>query len=567
MNNRVPLLLSLGILCCGSTQLLAQETPILPDTLPLPKPTPETPTPSAPPVTPLDINPFRLPSGIDPQADSAIILTPSRFIFQGNTLFTDEQLQVVVSEFIGKPISVGELFQLEEAITQLYVSEGYLNSGAIVADTGAEIDPSNAEITLQIIEGKVSEVEITGARRLENYVRARVNPVTKGVLREQEIQETLRWLQIDPLIKGLNVQLRPGQNAGQAILALAVEPAKPLAVEVFANNNRSPSVGTFERGATTAYRNVTGLGDIFSLTYRNSTGSNVINANYTVPINIKNGTLSASFTYGDNDITEEPFDLIDLNTNAIQYELSYRQPILRKISGEQIQEFALGVSLSRLESDESILGTPFPLTEGADNTGQTNSTVLRFIQEFANRDQNDSIILRSQFNIGLPISTRNADLFGDGFFVAWRGQTLWVHQFSKLTWINRAGVQFADGPLIPSEQFSLGGVSTIRGFRQDGVTRDSGLFMSSELRVPLVSGDSGTLQIVPFIDIGHAFNQGDRFLPNQSQTLASVGLGLRYDLADSLSARIDYGIPLLNRSDRRPTLQEEGLHFSVSWRF
>ncbi|QUY45966.1 ShlB/FhaC/HecB family hemolysin secretion/activation protein [Acaryochloris marina] len=240
---------------------------------------------------------------------------------------------------------------------------------------------------------------------------------------------------------------------------------------------------------------------------------------------------------------------------------------MRKISGQQIQEFALGVSLSRLESDESIFVTPFPLTEGADNTGQTNSTVLRFIQEFANRDQNDSIILRSQFNIGLPIATRNADLFGDGTFFAWRGQTLWVHQFSKFTWVNRAGVQFADGPLIPSEQFSLGGVSTIRGFRQDGVTRDSGLFVSSELRVPLISGDSGTLQIVPFIDIGHAFNQGDRFLPDQSQTLASVGLGLRYDLGDSLSARIDYGIPLLNRSERRPTLQEEGLHLSVSWRF
>lgn len=567
MNNRLPLLLGLGILCCGPMQSLAQEAPILPDTLPLPEPTPEIPIPSAPPVTPLDINPFRLPSGIDPQADTSIILTPKRFIFQGNTLFTDQQLQSAVAAYIGKPISVGELFQLEETITQLYINEGYLNSGAIIATTGAEIDPTNAEITLQIIEGKVSNIEITGAKRLENYVSARVNPVTKGVLREQEIQETLRWLQIDPLIEGLNVQLRPSQNAGHAILALAVEPAKPLAVEVFANNNRSPSVGTFERGASVAYRNVTGLGDIFNLTYRNSTGSNVVSANYDVPVNIKNGILSVSFTYGDNDITEEPFNLIDLNTNAIQYELSFRQPIHRKISGEQIQEFALGVSLSRLESDESILGIPFPLTEGADETGQTNATVLRLFQEFANRDQNDSLILRSQLNIGLPIGTRNADLFGNGTFLALRGQALWAHQFDSLTWVNRAGIQFADGPLIPSEQFSLGGVSTVRGFRQDGVTRDSGLFVSSELRVPLVSGDSGTLQMVPFIDIGHAFNQGDRFLPNESQTLASVGLGLRYDLGNRLSARIDYGIPLLNRSDRRPTLQEEGLHLSVSWRF
>lgn len=567
MNTKLPLLIGLGILCCSPAQLLAQEAPILPNTLPLPEPTPEIPRPPAPPITPLDINPFRLPSGIDPQADPSAILTPNRFIFQGNTLFTDEQLQAVVSDYIGKPISVGELLQLEEAITQLYVNEGYLNSGATIASTGAEIDPTDAEITFQIIEGKVSAIEITGADSLEKYIRNRVTPATKGVLREQNIQEALRWLQIDSLIRGINVQLRPGQDAGQVILSLTVEPAKPFVVEAFANNNRSPSTGTFERGATAAYRNVSGLGDIFSLTYRNSTGSNVIGANYAVPINIKNGTLSASFTYGDNDITEKPFNLIDLNTNAIQYEISYRQPIHRKISGEQIQEFALGATLSRLESNESLLGIPFPLTEGADDTGQTNSTVLRLTQEFANRDRNDSIILRSQFNIGLPIDTRNADLFGDGTFFAWRGQALHAHQFSKFTWVNRGGVQFADGPVIPSEQFSLGGVSTVRGYRQDGVTRDSGLFFSSELRIPLVSGSAGTLQLVPFIDIGHAFNQGERFLPNESQTLASLGLGLRYDLTDRISARIDYGIPLLNRLDRRPTLQEEGLYLSVSWRF
>lgn len=566
MNIELPVLVGVGILCCSPTQLLAQEAPILPDTLPLPKPTPEAPPPSAPPITPLDINPFVLPSGIDPEGDPSVILTPKHFIFQGNTLFTDEELQAVVAEYIGKPIKVGELLQLEEKITQLYVGEGYLNSGAIIANTGIEIDPSNAEITIKIIEGRVTGIEIAGAKRLEKYIRARVNPVIKGVLREQDILEALRWLQIDPLIVGIKAQLRPGPNAGQAILFLTVEPAKPLIVEVFANNNRGPSVGTFERGAAAAYRNVTGLGDIFSLTYRNTTGSNLIGATYSVPVNIKNGTIGLSFIYGDNDITEKPFNQIDLNTNAIQIEASFRQPILRKISGEQIQEFALGASLSRLESNESLLGIPFPLTEGADGEGQTNSTILRLFQEFANRDRNDSIILRSQFNLGLPIATRNSDRFGNGSFFSLQGQALWTHQFSNFTWVNRGGVQLADGPVIPSEQFSLGGVSTVRGYRQDGVTRDSGLFFSSELRIPIVSIASGTLQVVPFVDVGHAFNQGQRFLPDESQTLASVGLGLRYDLTDRLSVRVDYGIPLLNRPDRRPTLQEEGLYLSITGR-
>ena len=567
MNIKLPLLIGLGILCCNPTQLLAQETPTLPNTLPLPKPTPEPPTPPAPPVTPFDVNPFRLPSGIDPQADPSVILTPRRFIFQGNTIFTDDELQLAIAEYIGKPVSVSELYQLEEKITQLYVGEGYLTSGAIIANTGVEIDPSNAEIIFKIIEGKVSSLEIAGADRLEEYVRNRVTPATRGVLREQDIQEALRWLQVNLLITGINVQLRPGQNVGEAVLSLTVKPAKPFVVKVFANNNRSPSVGTFERGATATYRNVSGLGDIVNLTYRNSSGSDVIGIGYTVPINTKDGTIGVSFTYGNNDITEEPFNQIDPNINATQYELSFRQPVHRKISGELIQEVAIGASISRLESNESLLGVSFPLTEGADAMGRNNSTVLRLFQEFANRDRNDSIILRSQFNFGLPIATRNADLFGDGTFFLWRGQALWVHQFSDFSWVNRGGVQFADGPVIPSEQFSLGGVSTVRGYRQNGVTRDSGMFFSSELRVPVLSGSAGTLQLVPFIDIGHAFNQGERFLPNNSQTLASFGLGFRWNLGDRLSIRLDYGIPLLNRPERRLSAQEEGLSLSIDGRF
>lgn len=564
MNKPLSILFGLGISCCSLKPLVAQEAPILPDTLPLPEESPpDAPTTPLPPT--LEINPFQLPSGIDPRLDRSLVVTPEQFVFEGNTVFSNEQLQAEVAEFIGQPQTITDLLTVEEKITQRYAKEGYINSGANIT-LGQEIDPSNAVITIEIIEGRVTDIAIQGADRLESYIRDRIEPVTEGVLREQDLQDALRWLQVDPLIRGINAQLTPSAVVGQATLTLDVNPHKPFSLDVFANNNRAPSVGTFERGATATYRNVTGLGDSVDLTYRNTDGSNLVSVNYATPVNIQNGTVGLSFTYGDNNIVEEPFDLIDLNTSAFQLEASYRQPILRKISGNQIQEFALGVSLARLESNESLLGIPFPLTEGADGTGQTNSTVLRLTQDWNNRDRNDSIILRSQFNIGLPISTRNADLFGDGTFFAWRGQALWAHQFSKFTWVNRGGVQFADGPVIPSEQFSLGGVSTVRGYRQDGLTRDSGLFFSSELRVPLFSGSAGTLQLVPFIDVGHGFNQGQRFLPNPSQTLASVGLGLRYDLSERISARIDFGIPLLNQPDRRPTLQEEGLYLSITGR-
>ena len=66
------------------------------------------------------------------------------------------------------------------------------------------------------------------------------------------------------------------------------------------------------------------------------------------------------------------------------------------------------------------------------------------------------------------------------------------NQFSnKLLWVNRAGIQLADGPVIPSQQFGLGGPNNVRGYRESFVTRDNGMSLSTELRIPLFSGKAG----------------------------------------------------------------------------
>ena len=49
-------------------------------------------------------------------------------------------------------------------------------------------------------------------------------------------------------------------------------------------------------------------------------------------------------------------------------------------------------------------------------------------------------------------------------------------------------------------------------------------------------------------------------IPN---TLVSTGVGLRLQLSDRLSARLDYGIPLIHVSSPQRTLQESGFYFSI----
>jgi hemolysin activation/secretion protein len=83
-----------------------------------------------------------------------------------------------------------------------------------------------------------------------------------------------------------------------------------------------------------------------------------------------------------------------------------------------------------------------------------------------------------------------------------------------------------------------------------------------EVRIPLTSNPN-QLQLVPFFDIGTAWNNQDDD-PNPN-TIASLGLGLNWRINSDLDLRLDYGIPLIKVNQRGDSLQESGFHFSLDY--
>ena len=122
-----------------------------------------------------------------------------------------------------------------------------------------------------------------------------------------------------------------------------------------------------------------------------------------------------------------------------------------------------------------------------------------------------------------------------------------------------------DRPLLSLEQFGLGGFDSIRGYRQDQLLADNGLYGSIEARIPIfrIPQIRSVAQITPFVDWGTAWNSGDRVEP-EDKTLASVGLGLRWQFSDWATARLEWGIPLMNSNSSSNSLQESGVLFSLT---
>jgi hemolysin activation/secretion protein len=181
------------------------------------------------------------------------------------------------------------------------------------------------------------------------------------------------------------------------------------------------------------------------------------------------------------------------------------------------------------------------------------------------RETTSVLAARSQLSFGLNAfgATVN-DLGIDGTFVSWQGQFQWVRQLSpRVLLFARLDTQLTPDGLLSIEQFSLGGVDSVRGYPQNLTLTDNGLFASFEVRLP-IAADPDTLQLIPFLDAGTGWNNR---LPNPSpSTLVGIGMGLNWLIFKGLNLRLDYGIPLISYNKQGNSLQENGFYFSLRYR-
>lgn len=520
---------------------------------PLPPPNQLLQPPPSTPTTPEAV-PGKVPDGI----------TVKRFEVVGSTVFSPEEFDKVLAPFTNRPISFAELFQARSAVTQLYIERGYITSGALIPAQTLEGDV----VKIQVVEGGLEAINVTGTRRLNpNYVRSRLRIATSQPLNRNRLLEALQLLQLNPLIENLSAELSAGTRPASSLLEVRVTEADTFSTQIAADNGRAPSVGSFRRRLQINEANLLGQGDGLSVGYANTDGSNDLDVNYTLPLNPRNGTLSLNYINTWSNVIEPPFDVLDIEANSRYYDLTLRQPVVQTPS----QEFALGLTASRRESKATYLAedrTGFP-SPGADQEGRTRISALRFFQEWTQRSSREVLAARSQFSLGLGAldASINPGSEPDSRFFAWRGQGQWVRLLAPDTLLLvRGDVQLATTSLVPLEQFGLGGQESVRGYRQDALLTDNGAFASAELRIPIYRSPQRqlVLQIAPFVDVGTTWNNSDR-IELDSDTLASVGLGLRLQLGERLTFRLDWGIPLVDipSRGRERTWQENGVYFSI----
>ncbi|AIE74041.1 MULTISPECIES: ShlB/FhaC/HecB family hemolysin secretion/activation protein [unclassified Synechocystis] len=458
---------------------------------------------------------------------------------------------------------------LVDGITQLYINRGYITSQAIAKPMEPNQNPESGFIQqpIQVVEGQVESIQVRGRGRLRPaYICDRVARGVRSPVNVGELEESLRLLQINPMLKKVQGSLLPTGKVGLSNLSVTVEEAFPFSANLSFDNYSPISLGSERVGINLDYKNLTGLGDRLSGSYYVSTtgGLDILDFNYRVPLNPTDGTLQLRFVPTWTRITQSPFDVFNITGSNPLYEISYRQPLWTSLT----DEFAL--SFGFRYQDGRTLGLNRP-----DLTNISRTSVFQFGQDYTLRDPGGLWFFRSQMNLGTGLfdATTNPSPQPSGEFFSWLGQAQRLQRLDDNNLlIVQADLQLTPDSLLPDYLFIIGGGQSLRGYRQNARSADNGIRLSVENRITLArDGENRSVfELAPFVDFGAVWNSAGN--PTQlppNSVLVGPGLGIIWrDILGmtGLSFRFDYGIPVVKLDNLTGNWQNDGLYFQLNYR-
>jgi hemolysin activation/secretion protein len=533
------------------------------------------PSPQLPPVQPTPSPPSSVTLPLPPpQPGEAPLAEGPRFVLRdvtivGNTALDQAAIRGVVEPYIGKPVTNADLEEIRRQLTLLYVDQGYINSGFLIPDQNVV----NGVVTLRAVEGRVTEVEVTGSDHFNpEYFRSRLERGTEPPFNVEHLGREQQILLQNPLVKRLNLELLPGLEPGEARLHADVLEGSRYSLSAQIADDQSPTVGAVRGQLQGSVANILGFGDILAAQYGRSQGLNDGYVAYSVPI--ASDDTRVSLRYDRNGVVVITPELGPLNTTSSfsSVGIGVSRPVYRTPEAT----LTLGASFERRQQQTFLLGMPFPFTAGAEPNGRTVVTPVRLYQDWLDRDAEHAFAARSTFSFG--IQTLGATVVETSFpgtptakFFSWLGQAQYVRRiYDDWEILLRSDLQLANRPLFQMEQIAFGGLGSVRGYRTYLTVTDDGFLGSAELRIPvgrltlpyLADSDAaGTVQIVPFYDYARAWNTL-RPTPYPQQ-ISGVGGGVRWYLGSGLTAEFYYAkalrhVPVGN------SIEDRGLYFRVT---
>ena len=464
--------------------------------------------------------------------------------FEGNTIYSDEELNKLVAEKVGSFVGLDELKNIMHTVSNRYEEAGYVTSFAYLPAQRIQ----GGVLKLKIVESKVANIDIEGNKWtrtgfLKNNI-FKANGVKEGKpFNTNNLKKALGELNELSYLKG-RIILEKAEDAESANIKLEVKDRVPLMFNAGWDNLGRDLIGKQRAVITSGYENITGYGDRLYVTNVLAARTYGLNTSYFLPLGPYGTEARVGYGYSDVEVGKE-YRINGINGRAHDFNVGLIQPILE-------------TKTFKLTSDVT-----FDMLTAATFVNQKQTRLrynTRAIRTGLNAIKDDSYgrwISRMEVSNGFGASNEGSP------FVKFNPSLVRVQMLPyKTTGIIRVAGQLSPNKLQPVEQIQVGGMNSVRGYEEALNFGDKGYFFTAELRktIPKLP-DFKYLKLKDRVALAAFYDQGMTAEKNvgigYKHFLQSVGFGFRYNINRYLNANFDFGIPL----GRDRTGDQKGMRF------
>ncbi|MEN6411422.1 MAG: ShlB/FhaC/HecB family hemolysin secretion/activation protein [Veillonellales bacterium] len=469
------------------------------------------------------------------QQDKSITVFVRKIVTTPSQILTADEIESVVSQYEGKTISMKELNDAVKKLNALYRQKQYITAQALLPSQKIE----NGIVNIQLVEGHVGQIYVENNRHTNlNYIKDRLTLQPGNLLKLNELEKDLTFFNRTNDIQ-LQAELRPGKEFGATDLIVKTQEPVNSQATLFSDNGGRKESGLYRTGLTWVDSSLTGWRDTLSVTAIQAKDTTAGAFSYYMPVDTQGTRVGVSYDKNQTSVSSGAYESLDIKGNSDDFAVYLSHPF--RVTPQYKSEGYL--EWHNKTSDTSFSG--ITLLNNKVKTGVAGAS-------FQSIGNNRFWYMRNDFTFGNSDS-RVHDFFRYNLSYV---QQRWLSHGNLL--IFRANGQWANKELLPSsEQFSLGGMSSVRGFPEGLKNGDKGYCVSAELDMP-VRPDSKT-KFMTFIDHGGTFTlKGNGEGVDHNDFLTSVGCGVILNFSKYESGKIAIGFPLSSQTAYR---QHVRVHF------
>jgi hemolysin activation/secretion protein len=459
----------------------------------------------------------------------------------GNTVLPPRDIEAAVYDFLGPDRAAEDVEKARAALEDLYQKRGYPTVTVEVPRQPA----GSGIIRLNVVERRIGRLRVTNARYYEpDVIRAGAPSLAPGMVPyindvKRDMIALNRWPG-----RAVAPELRAGRDPDTMDVDLHVTDQLPLRGSLELNNRQSSDTKPLRLLGSLGYDNLWQRGDsvgvFFQLAPQDTSNALVYAVSYTARIPGSDLSLVVSYLRSDsNVISLGGTDVVGKgHILGLRLVVPLAVPQTDTFShsltaGIDYKDFQQQLSLSGQGNTVPLTYYPVTIAYDANWTGKTSNTGLSIMTVFGTPELGDSFLI---------LQKNRANATARFFYTRMSLNHLQELPPGMQLWVRFQG-QASQDSLLPQEQFTAGGVDSVRGYLEAEALGDTGVGLQTELRSPsfagAISSQVNELRV-------HLFADAARTLLNQpapgqarAYSLASVGIGARARIADHASASVE----------------------------